>query len=108
MRATQSQELQVSVENPHQEAGVRVVLEAIEAPLRQMASNAGESPDIIVKIVRESSSGGNSGYNFVTGEVCDFFDAGVVDPVRVTKAALQNAASVAGTLITTNCAIIQK
>ena len=58
--------------------------------------------------MRESSRNGNYGFNFVTGEICDMMAEGVVDPVKVTKTSLMNAASVAGTLITTNCAIIQK
>ena len=98
----------MDVENPDQEAGVRVVLAAIEEPLRQMSRNAGESPDIIVQLVKSRSTEGNYGYNFVNGEICDMMEHGIVDPVKVTKTSLRNAASVAGTLITTNCAIIQK
>ena len=106
MRATN--DLEVEVDNEDQNAGVQIILSAVEEPLRQMAINAGESPDIISKLVRESSRNGNYGYNFVTGEICDMMDVGVIDPVKVTKTSLLNAASVAGTLITTNCAIIQK
>jgi len=106
MRATN--DLEVEVDNEDQNAGVQIVRSAVEEPLRQMAINAGESPDIISKLVRESSRNGNYGFNFVTGEICDMIESGVIDPVKVTKTSLLNAASVAGTLITTNCAIIQK
>ena len=106
MRATHN--LEVEVENDDQLAGVQIVKTAVEAPIRQMALNAGSSPDIISELVREHSSEGSRGYNFVTGQLTDMMEAGVVDPVKVTRTALQNAASVAGTLITTNCAIIQK
>ena len=101
-------DIEVLVENPDQQCGVQIVLTAIEEPLRQMAVNAGESPDIITQLVKERSKEGNYGYNFVAGEICDMVESGVLDPVKVTKTSLRNAASVAGTLITTNCAIIQK
>jgi chaperonin GroEL len=101
-------DLIVDVENEDQLAGVQIVKLAVESPIRQMALNAGSSPDIISELVRESSQSGTIGYNFVTGQVTDMMDSGVIDPVKVTRTALQNAVSVAGTLITTNCAIIQK
>jgi chaperonin GroEL len=85
--------------------GFQIVLDACEAPLRQMCLNAGESPDIIVNKVK--SSGKNCGYNFMTGEIEDFFESGVIDPVKVTISALENATSVASTLITTNHAIVK-
>ena len=85
--------------------GFQIVLDACEAPLRQMCLNAGESPDIIVNKVKSSSR--NNGYNFMTGEIEDFFETGVIDPVKVTISALENATSVASTLITTNHAIVK-
>ncbi len=85
--------------------GFQIVLDACEAPLRQMCLNAGESPDIIVNKVK--GSGKNCGYNFMTGEIEDFFESGVIDPVKVTISALENATSVASTLITTNHAIVK-
>jgi len=85
--------------------GFQIVLEACEAPLRQMCLNAGESPDIIVNRVKNSDK--NCGYNFMTGQIEDFFESGVIDPVKVTISALENATSVASTLITTNHAIVK-
>ena len=70
-----------------------------------MASNAGLSVDLTEKTVRESETG--SGYNFATGEVTDLYEAGVIDPLKVTKTALLNAVSAAGTLITTSHGIVE-
>ena len=105
LRATKS--LAVASENPHpdQQLGISIVLKACESPIRQMASNAGESPDIIVEKVRESSK--ESGWDFRTSSLVNMIEKGIIDPVKVTKTALQNAASCAGTLITTNYGIIQ-
>jgi len=100
--------LNVDVDSNEQEIGVKILFSSVEAPLRQMALNAGQSPDVICAQVQEAITSGDYGYNFVTGEIVDMFEAGIIDPVKVTKAALQNAASVAGTLITTNFAVIQK
>jgi chaperonin GroEL len=97
--------LDVQVDNESQALGVEIVKRAVEAPLRQMALNAGKSPDIICRAVLESDT--NHGYNFMTDEVENLLERGVIDPVKVTLTALQNASSVAGTLITTNNAIIE-
>ena len=70
-----------------------------------MALNAGLSPDIVVKQVRETSTF-NHGMNFLTGDIVDLVECGVIDPVKVTKCALQNAVSVASTIITTSHAIV--
>ena len=70
-----------------------------------MAINAGESPDIIVTTVKQNRS--PYGWDFTKNNTVDMFDAGIIDPVKVTRCALQNAASVASTLITTNHAIIK-
>ncbi len=70
-----------------------------------MAKNAGESPDLITKSVQEQKD--NYGFDFRKREIVDMYKAGIIDPVKVTKTALANAVSVAGTLITTNYAIIQ-
>jgi chaperonin GroEL len=85
--------------------GYNSVVKACSSPLRQMASNAGQSPDIIVQSVEAST--GNHGWNFINGEIEDLIEVGVVDPVKVTRCALQNAASAAGTLITTGHAIVE-
>ena len=70
-----------------------------------MALNSGESPDIIIDKVLNAAK--DNGWNFRTGEMVNLHDAGIIDPVKVTKTALKNAASCAGTLITTNYGIIQ-
>jgi len=86
--------------------GYNVIMNACRAPLKQMASNAGESPDIIIQTVEGLDM--NEGWNFVEGQTQDLFAAGVIDPAKVTRCALQNAASAAGTLITTGHAIVEK
>jgi chaperonin GroEL len=86
-----------------QAAGVDIVLRAMEAPLRTIVSNAGDSADVVVAKVKEGS--GSFGYNAATGEYGDLVEMGVIDPTKVTKTALINAASVAGLLLTTDCAI---
>jgi chaperonin GroEL len=75
----------------------------MEEPLRQIVSNAGESADVVLNQV--ATSKGNNGYNAATGEFVDLVAAGVIDPTKVTKTALVNAASVAGLMLTTDCAI---
>ena len=99
--------LKVKTDNEDQELGVKIIIEAVEEPLRQMAINAGESPDIIVSSVKNNIVCGPYGYNFVTRKIENLYDNGIIDPVKVTRCALQNAASVASTLITTNYAIVK-
>ena len=83
--------------------GIKIIRNAIEAPLRQLCDNAGEEGALIVsKVLSESS---NFGYNVATGKFEDLVKSGVVDPTKVTRTALQNAASVAGMLLTTECMI---
>ncbi len=83
--------------------GAQIVRRAIEAPLRQLCANAGEEGALVVKEVLKSK--GSVGYNVATGKFEDLFKAGVVDPTKVTRSALQNAASVAALLLTTECMI---
>ncbi len=83
--------------------GADIVRRAIEAPLRQLAANAGVEGALIVAEVKKQS--GNIGYNVATGEYVDLIKAGVVDPTKVTRSALQNAASISGLLLTTECLI---
>ena len=97
--------IEVDVENEDQQFGVDVVLAAVASPLRQMASNCGLSPDLILNMVATEAL--HMGYNFRTDEVVDMLEEGIIDPVKVTRTALQNAASAAGTLITTSHAIIE-
>ena len=95
----------LQTENEDQEFGIEIVREAVKAPLRQMAQNCGLSADLILAQVE--SEEGNIGYNFRTDEIVNMLEAGVIDPVKVTRTALQNAASAAGTLITTSHAIVE-
>ena len=91
--------------HPEQSNGMMVVKQACEAPIRQMALNSGASPDLIVNKVLDGDNA--IGWDFRRGELVDMLKAGIIDPVKVTSIALQNAASCAGTLITTNFGIIQ-
>jgi chaperonin GroEL len=92
-------------DNPDQDAGIRIVLRALEEPLRQIASNAGEEPSVVVNRVQEGE--GNFGYNALTDKYGDMVQMGVLDPCKVTRTALQNAASIAGLILTTDCMIAQ-
>ena len=86
-----------------EQIGVEIVKRAIEAPLRALSSNAGVEGSLIVQEVRKRK--GSEGYNVATGEYVDLVKAGVVDPKKVTRSALQNASSIAGLLLTTECLI---
>jgi len=91
--------------NADQDAGIRIVLRALEEPLRQIVRNAGEEPPVVLQRVVEGE--GNFGYNAATGEYGDLVKMGVLDPCKVTRTALQNAASIAGLILTTDCMIAQ-
>ena len=91
--------------NADQDAGVKIVLRALEEPLRQIVSNAGEEASVVVAKVSQGS--GNFGYNAQTGEYGDLVESGVLDPTKVTRTALQNAASVAGLLLTTDATVYE-
>ncbi|OZI17711.1 molecular chaperone GroEL [Bordetella genomosp. 7] len=91
--------------NADQDAGIRIVQRALEAPLRAIVANAGEEPSVVVAKVLESK--GNHGYNAATGEYGDLVELGVVDPAKVTRTALQNAASIAGLILTTDATVAQ-
>ena len=88
-----------------EQIGVEIVKRAVESPLRTLANNAGVEGSVIVQEVRKRK--GNDGYNVATGEYEDLVKAGVVDPKKVTRSALQNAASIAGLLLTTECLITE-
>ena len=90
-------------DNADQDAGIRIVLRALEEPLRQIVSNAGEEPAVVLQRVVEGE--GNFGYNAASDEYGDLVAMGVLDPAKVTRAALQNAASIAGLILTTDCMI---
>ncbi|MFM0054783.1 chaperonin GroEL [Paraburkholderia phytofirmans] len=89
--------------NADQDAGIKIVLRALEEPLRQIVTNAGEEASVVVAKVAEGT--GNFGYNAQTGEYGDLVESGVLDPTKVTRTALQNAASVAGLLLTTDATV---
>ena len=91
--------------NADQEAGIKIVLRALEEPLRQIAANAGEEASVIINKVLENK--GNYGWNAATGEFGDLLDMGVVDPTKVTRTALQNAASIAGLILTTDAMVVE-
>ena len=92
-------------DNHDQDAGIKLILKAIEAPLREIVSNAGDEPSVVVdKVVRGK---GNYGYNAASGEYGDMVEMGVLDPTKVTRTALQNAASVAGLMLTTECMVAE-
>jgi len=95
----------IMVENEDQQFGVEIVCEALKAPLRQMAINCGLSPDLIEAQIKSAPE--NCGYNFRDFGMVDMLQAGIIDPVKVTRSALQNAASAAGILITTSHAIVE-
>jgi chaperonin GroEL len=86
--------------------GARIIAAALEAPVKLIAANAGHEGAVIVQTVEAAS--GSNGFNAATGEMVDLIDAGVIDPVKVTRAALQNAASIAGLLLTTEALIADK
>ena len=90
-------------DNADQNAGISIVLRAMEEPLRIIVSNAGDEASVVVNAV--AAGKGNHGYNAATGEYGDLVAQGVIDPTKVTKTALVNAASVAALLLTTDCAI---
>ena len=90
-------------ENEDETTGIRIVARAIEEPLRQIAANAGLEGSVIINKIRENS--GDFGYNARTDEYVNMFEAGVIDPTKVSRVALENAASVAGMFLTTECAI---
>ena len=92
--------------NMDQASGVRIVQRALEEPLRQIVSNAADEPSIVVHRVNESTQRG-FGYNAATREYGDMLEMGVIDPLKVTRLALQNAASIASLLLTTDCMVAQ-
>jgi len=90
-------------ENEDQDTGINIIRLAIESPLRTIVSNAGGEGSVVINRIRENS--GNYGYNARTDVYEDLFEAGVVDPTKVTRLALENAASIAALLLTTECVI---
>jgi len=90
-------------DNPDQDAGIKIVRRALEEPLRQIVANAGEEPSVVLNKVAQGT--GNFGFNAQTEEYGDLVEMGVVDPTKVARTALQNAASIAGLLLTTEAMV---
>ncbi|AOE81227.1 MULTISPECIES: chaperonin GroEL [Pseudomonas] len=93
-------------DNADQNVGIAVLRRAVESPLRQIASNSGDEPSVVVNEVKNGK--GNYGYNAATSEYGDMVEMGILDPTKVTRSALQAAASIAGLLLTTEVAIADK
>ena len=91
--------------NEDQNRGIQIIRDVMKAPLAQIVKNAGESADVIIAKVQEST--GNYGYNASTGEYGDMIEMGILDPTKVTRTALQNAASIASLMITTECMVAE-
>ncbi len=96
---------QVKGDNHDQDAGVKIVLRAVEEPLRQIVQNAGVEPSVVVNQVEQGT--GNYGYNAANETYGDMVEMGVLDPTKVTRSALQHAASVAGLMLTTDCMVAE-
>ena len=92
-------------DTPDQNAGIKLILRAVEEPLRTIVTNAGEEASVVVSNVLGGK--GNYGYNAATGEYTDLVEQGVLDPTKVTRTALQNAASVASLLLTAEAAVVE-
>ncbi len=105
LRARQGLGKDLKGDNTDQDAGIKIVLRALEEPIRQIAANAGDEPSVVVNKVLEGK--GNYGYNAATGEYGDMVEMGVLDPTKVTRYALQNAASVAGLILTTDAMVAE-
>ena len=86
--------------------GALIVGRALTAPLKRIAENAGQNGAVIAERVKEKDF--NVGYDAATGEFADMFEVGVVDPAKVTRSGLQNAASIAGMILTTECIVVDK
>lgn len=93
-------------ENEDQKIGIEIVRRALEEPARQIVANAGLEPSVIVNKIKEGN--GSFGFNAQTEQFEDLFESGVIDPTKVARVALENAASVAGLLLTTECTIVEK
>lgn len=98
--------VKVSGETADEESGVKIIMKAVEEPARQIVFNTGKEPSVVVNEIKKLS--GNHGYNAKTGKFEDLVETGVIDPVKVTKNALRNAASIASMILTTNCVIVDK
>ena len=96
----------ITPDNEDERTGIEIVKRAIEEPLRQIVANAGKEGAVVAQKVREGKA--DYGYNARTDKYENFFEAGVVDPAKVCRIALENAASIAGMFLTTECVIVEK
>ena len=92
--------------NGDEKLGALIVLKTLEAPIRQIAKNAGVDDGVVVQTVLKNESE-SFGYDALKDEFCDMFERGIIDPLKVTRTALETAASVASTLLTTECVVVQ-
>ena len=102
-----AKKIEIEAETREQQMGVEIVKQAVKEPFRKMVSNAGLSPDIYLEKV-ENHSNPESGLDISTGEIVNMFAYGIIDPFKVTRCALQNAASAASTLLTTDVGIVEE
>jgi chaperonin GroEL len=105
LRARQALGASLKGDNHDQDAGIKIVLRAIEQPLREIVANAGDEPSVVVNAVLNGK--GNYGYNAANGTYGDMIEMGILDPTKVTRTALQNAASVASLMLTTECMVAE-
>src|SRR5262245_35515268 len=105
LRARQSLGDKVKGDNHDQDAGIKLVLKAIESPLREIVANSGDEPSVVVNAVLGGK--GNYGYNAQNGQYGDMIEMGILDPTKVTRTALQNAASVASLMLTTEAMVAE-
>jgi chaperonin GroEL len=105
LRARQAIGTKLKGDNHDQDAGIKIVMRAIEQPLREIVANAGDEPSVVINKVLEGK--GNFGYNAASGEYGDMIEMGILDPTKVTRTALQNAASVASLMLTTECMVAE-
>jgi chaperonin GroEL len=97
----------LTTDNPDVQAGIKIVLRALEAPIRQIAENAGVEGSIVVGKINDNTTSDTFGFNAQTEEFVDMLQAGIVDPAKVVRTALQDAASVAGLLVTTEAMVAE-
>jgi len=92
--------------DPDEQIGIDIIKRAVKAPIKQIAQNAGYEPGVVALTVEEADE--NVGFNAATGEYVDMFEAGIIDPTKVERIALQNATSVSGLLLTTEAAVTEE
>jgi chaperonin GroEL len=97
---------EVEAVDPDEQIGIDIIKKAVKAPIKQIAENAGYEPGVVALTVEEGDE--NLGFNAATGEYVDMFEAGIIDPTKVERIALQNAASVGGLLLTTEAAVTEE